>query len=83
MSKARAVDERKTTKYSVILKPIIDLCVQCPCSDVVRMFDCSRLKNKKGSADSLIKKKKRLQAINAGEDVEKREPSSTVGGNAN
>ena len=26
---------------------------------------------------------KSLQAINAGEDVEKREPSSTVGGNAN
>ena len=26
---------------------------------------------------------KSLQAINAGEDVEKREPSYTVGGNAN
>ena len=26
---------------------------------------------------------KNLQAINAGEDVEKREPSYTVGGNAN
>ena len=32
-----------------------------------------------------IKKKKRksLQIINAGEDVEKREPSNTVGGNIN
>ena len=28
-------------------------------------------------------KKKSLQAINAGEGVEKREPSYTVGGNAN
>lgn len=51
-------DERKTTKYSVILKPVIDLCVKCPWSDVVWMFDCSRLKNKKGSGDSLIFKKK-------------------------
>ena len=30
-----------------------------------------------------IKVSKSLQAINAGEDVEKREPSYTVGGNAN
>ena len=29
------------------------------------------------------KKKKSLQTINAGEGVEKREPSYTVGGNAN
>ena len=27
--------------------------------------------------------KKNLQTINAGEDVEKREPSCTIGGNAN
>ena len=51
-------EKRKTTKYSVILKPIIDFCVQCPWSDVVMMFDCSRLKNKKGSGDSLIKKER-------------------------
>ena len=30
-----------------------------------------------------IKKKKNLQTINAGEAVEKREPSCTVGGNVN
>jgi len=30
-----------------------------------------------------VKKKKSLQTINAGEGVEKREPSYTVGGNAN
>ena len=30
-----------------------------------------------------IQKKKNLQTINAGEDVEKREPSYTVGGNVN
>ena len=30
-----------------------------------------------------VKKKKSLQAINAGEGVKKREPSYTVGGNAN
>ena len=29
------------------------------------------------------KKKKKLQTINTGEDVEKREPSCTVGGNVN
>ena len=51
-------EKRKTTKYSVILNPIIDLCVQCPWSDVVRMSDCSRLKNKKESGDSLIKKER-------------------------
>ena len=30
-----------------------------------------------------VKEKKSLQAINAGEDMEKREPSCTVGGNIN
>ena len=33
--------------------------------------------------DSEWLRSKSLQAINAGEDVEKREPSYTVGGNAN
>ena len=32
---------------------------------------------------AIIKKKKNVQVINAGEDVEKREPSYTVGGNVN
>ena len=32
---------------------------------------------------AVIKKKKNLQAINAGEGMEKREPSYPVGGNAN
>ena len=32
---------------------------------------------------AIIKKKKNLQTINAGEDVEKRESSCTVGGNVN
>ena len=39
--------------------------------------------NSQNGHDQKKKKKKNLQTINAGEDVEKREPSCTVGGNVN
>ena len=39
--------------------------------------------NRSGLSQSEWLQSKSLQAINAGEGVEKREPSSTVGGNAN
>ena len=35
------------------------------------------------AADAVVEGKKSLQTINAGEDVEKREPSYSVGGNVN
>ena len=44
------------------------------------------IKHLRSSVDSVLFKwlwSKSLQAINAGEGVEKREPSYTVGGNAN
>ena len=61
-----------SSQYSCLKNPMNRGSVQATVPEVVRVFAIKQQKFKES-----------LQAINAGEGVEKREPSYTIGGNAN
>lgn len=50
-------DERKSSKFSLNFKSIIDLSMQYFWSDVVQTLNCSWLKSKQGSGDHLVLKR--------------------------